>query len=242
MTRSVDENLNRTGGAMNPEGTRELTELAAQTPPSSPGDGRLLTKMRESYFVEGRLMGHVPRAKGTGRAKNAGRRALLLDKMGERLTFERSGTRVWEALLAKYDAPAPIGPERDAPPRRDLEHICGEEHAHFQLMTEALVSMGADPTAMTPAANVAATISCGIPKVLLDPRSTFMQCLDAVLVAELTDNEGWQLLVELAHAEGLDELAERFSEARDAEAEHLAKVRSWIATASLAGGSPTVHG
>jgi hypothetical protein len=242
--KDAQENMNRTGDSIHPESAAELAEVTSTTPPSSPGDGRLIAKVRNEYSAEGELVGHVPpaRDKKEKAGKKAGRRALLMDKMGERLAFERSGTRLYEALLAKYDAPAPIGAGKNAPSRGDIEEICKEEYEHFELMREAITELGGDPTSMTPAADVAGTISCGLPKVLLDPRTTFGQCLDAVLVAELTDNDGWQLLVELARAEGLDDLGDRFAEARESEADHLAMVREWIATAALAGGSPKVHG
>jgi hypothetical protein len=35
-------------------------------------------------------------------------------------------------------------------------------------------------------------------RVLTDPRSSLTQCLQAMLTAELTDNDGWQLLVDSA--------------------------------------------
>jgi hypothetical protein len=233
---------NRTGTAINPDAAEALAEVTTSTPPSTSGDGRLISKVRNAYSEEGILLGHLAPPEKAGRVKNASRRALLLDKMGERLAFERSGVRLYEALIAKYDAPMPIGPGKAGPPRAELEGICADEHEHFELMHEAIVELGGDPTATTPAADVGATIAAGLPKVLLDPRSTFAQCLDAILVAELTDSEGWQLLVELAEAEDLDELAERFGAARDKEAEHLATVRDWVSSAALAGGSPRVHG
>jgi hypothetical protein len=240
--KGTQENMNRTGESIHPESAAELAEVTSTTPPSSPGDGRLIAKVRNEYSADGELVGHVPPGREKEKTgKKAGRRALLMDKMGERLAFERSGTRLYEALLAKFDAPAPIGANKNAPSRADIEHICQEEYEHFELMREAIAELGGDPTSMTPAANVSATISCGLPKVLLDPRTTFGQCLDAVLVAELTDNDGWQLLVELARAEGLEDLADRFNEALESEEEHLQMVRGWIATAALAGGSPKVH-
>lgn len=227
---------NRTGSSTNEEGTTELVSVTETTPPSSSGDGRLIHAVRNDYSKEGLLLGHMPKAgEKAGRGKKAGLQATLLDKMGERLAFERTGVRLYEALLAKLDAPTPIGPSGSAPARADIARICRQEHEHFLLMNEAIVSMGADPTAMTPAANVTATVSSGLPKVLLDPRSTFAQCLDAILVAELADNEGWSMLIELAEANGLDELAVQFREAHETEEEHLELVRTWILEATLAG-------
>ncbi len=246
MTRPNDHKVqNRTGAMLHPIFTEELSEVTASTPPSSPGDGRLMAQLRHEYAGAGELLGHVPKPSGdkAARAKKTLRHETLIDKMGERLAFERSGARLYEALLAKYDAPPPFGPSGPSrPARSEIEHICREEHEHFQLMVEAIESIGGDPTAITPAADVAATISAGLPKVLLDPRTTFAQCLDAVLVAELADNDGWQLLIELAQAEGLDDLAEQFQEALQHEREHLANIREWIVQTTLVGGAAKAHG
>lgn len=235
MKRNGGDTENRTGSA-NAGGTTELVEVTETTPPSSTGDGRLIAAVRNDYAKEGVVLGHLPRmGERPARGKKAGLYGTLLDKMGERLAFERSGVRLYEALLAKLDAPAPIGPGASAPSRNDVARICKQEHEHFLLMREAIESVGGDPTAMTPAADVTATASSGLPKVLLDPRSTFAQCLDAILIAELADNAGWSMLVELAEANGQDELAERFREAHRTEEEHLELVRGWILEATLAG-------
>ncbi len=231
---SKEQHVNRTASSMNPEGTAELVKVTESIPPSSPGDGRQIHALRNEYSAEGEILGHMPKG-GPARGKKAGLMAMLLDKMGERLAFERTGVRLYEALLAKYDAPAPVGPGANAPSRKDIERICRQEHEHFLLMMEAMRMVGGDPTAMTPAADVTANISSGLPKVLLDPRSTFAQCLDAILVAELADNDGWSLLIDLAEANGQDELAARFRKAYETEEEHLENVRAWIREATMAG-------
>jgi hypothetical protein len=43
---------------------------------------------------------------------------LLVDKLGERLAFERSGTRLYETLLSKFDS---YGPFEGGPERAELE-------------------------------------------------------------------------------------------------------------------------
>jgi ferritin-like protein len=239
MKRSMQtiEVLNRTGSMLKPDDTAALAEITASTPPSSSGDGRGIATMRNAYSTEGLPIGHEPPpplAPAKGRGKKGGtRQAMLLDKMGERLAFERSGTRLYEALLAKFDGPGAISDGRQGIDRSEIEEICAEEHAHFQMLVEAIAELGGDPTALTPSADVAAVASCGLPKVLLDPRTTFKQCLEAILIAELTDNDAWQMLAELAEADGKSELAERFRGALEAEAEHLARVRGWLGAAML---------
>jgi hypothetical protein len=227
---------NRTGSMINADDTSELVAVTESTPPSSSGDGRLIAAVRNDYAKDGLVLGHLPKGGETlSRGRKSGLQATLLDKMGERLAFERTGTRLYEALLAKLEAPAPIGPAGTAPSRADIVRICKQEHEHFLLMNEAITATGGDPTAMTPAADVSATASSGLSKVLLDPRSTFAQCLDAILIAELADNAGWSVLIELAEANGMDELAAKFRDAQETEEEHLELVRTWILEATLAG-------
>jgi putative heme degradation protein len=76
-------------------------------------------------------------------------------------------------------------------------------------------------------------------QVLNDPKTTLVQALHAILVAEMTDNAAWDELVEMVSQAGNDELVERFTQARDEEQEHLEKVQGWYKAATLAaaGGS-----
>ena len=46
----------------------------------------------------------------------------------------------------------------------------------------------------------------GIMQVLTDPRSSLAQCLQVMLTAELTDNDGWELLIKLADNLGYEGL------------------------------------
>jgi len=56
-----------------------------------------------------------------------------------------------------------------------------------------------------------------------------LQSLEAILLAELADNECWETLTGLARLAGQEELAEQCEEALVTEQEHLEKVRSWLA-------------
>ena len=134
-------------------------------------------------------------AKSALQALQGKKATLLVDKLAERMAFERSGVRLYEALMLKCRAAA-NGDSSAALAR--LEHICNEELEHFHMLWGCIEQLGADPTAQTPSADVSAVASQGIPKVLLDPRTTFPQCLEAVLTAELVDCDAWERLTELA--------------------------------------------
>jgi hypothetical protein len=152
---------------------------------------------------------------------------VFIDKLGERLGFERTGVRLYEAALLKFDV---HGTWDGGPSRVQLEKIHRDEMAHFVLVREAMEQLGADPTAVTPCADLASVASKGIPEVLVDPRTNLVQCLEALLVAELTDNAGWELLIELAQGLGQTDLVEQFEQALSVEAEHLLLVRHWLST------------
>ena len=76
--------------------------------------------------------------------------------------------------------------------------------------------------------NVPRLASMGIMQVLTDPRSSMAQCLQAMLTAELTDNDGWRLLIQLADNLGHDEMKAEFETALADEEEHLMNVRTWL--------------
>jgi rubrerythrin len=150
-----------------------------------------------------------------------------MDKLGERLAFERSGTRLYDALIGKCEA------AKSAIPLKDLKHIRDEEHMHFALVGAAIQSLGGDPTAQTPAADVTGVEGMGLMQVLNDPKTTVAQALHAILVAEMTDNAAWEELIELTQQAGNEELVARFEKAAEEEQEHLEKVQAWYKEATL---------
>lgn len=102
----------------------------------------------------GMLQGHKP--------------AVLLDKLGERLAFERTGVRLFDGLLAKFEAG---GSWPGGPTMEELVRFREHELEHLTLMKEALEGLGADPTAMTPSADIAGVEGLGVLQVITDPRT-----------------------------------------------------------------------
>ncbi len=231
-TTSSDMGRNRTGVATSPIDSADITEEARKHQPSHPGDGSLILKVRQIYARDSEGLGSVPPpASLKGVAKTAvdtlkgAKPTVFIDKLGERLAFERTGTRLYEGALAKFDV---YGGWDGGPTREGLEKIYNDELSHFLMLTEALKSLGADPTAMTPSADVTSVISQGIPALIADPRANLRQSLEALLVAELADNACWEMLIELARGLGHDTLADRFQLALDSEVQHLQWVRGWL--------------
>jgi rubrerythrin len=123
-----------------------------------------------------------------------------------------------------------------------IQEIRDEEARHFHLLRSAIEKLGGDPTAQTPCADVTAIESMGLMQVLTDPRTTFAQSLHAILVAELTDVDGWTLLTRLARAEGHEDMANDFEAAHEAEETHLVSVRQWLTELTEAEASVAASG
>ncbi len=246
MKTDVAMGKNRTGIALSPIDKRDLLEVTEMTVPSMEGDETVITDARAEYIVEGATIGTVPppaSVKGvasTGVAAVKGvNSSVLIDKLSERLAFERTGTRLYATLIGKCESGEELV---GGPTVAELQQIQAEERAHFDLVREAIVKLGGDPTAMTPSADVTGVASMGILQVVSDARTTLKQSLEAMLIAELTDNDGWALLIALTRAAGHEEIARRFEEARAVEDEHLVKVRRWVSNATLGAAKPAAKG
>jgi bacterioferritin (cytochrome b1) len=236
MTRSGTKQAttgNRTGMQTSPELAEEIIEGANSATPSSEGGAEDIAEYRGEYIAEGFPIGSMPMMpaseEGEADEEEAGL-AVFLDKLSERLAFERQGTRLYEALLNKCQT---LGESAPGPTLEDIEHIGSEELEHFLLINRAITDIGGDPTVQSPCADVAGVTSMGILQVLTDPRSSLAQCLQAMLTAELTDNDGWQLLIKLADNLGYDDLKVEFETALEHEEEHLINVRNWLSECVL---------
>lgn len=215
--------INRTGMELAGERARDMLEAVEEAEPASLGDAAGLHDNRVEYLAEGHGIGSPPPGVD-------GDMALLLDKLGERLAFERMGVRLYEALMDKLDAGDLF---EGGPSRADLEHIRREEGQHFVMLEESIRQQGGDPTVLTPCADLAGVESMGLHHVVVDPRTTLAQGLHAILVAELADNAGWELLIEVARHVGAEDLARRFQQAHDDEQQHLRMVRGWLTSHAL---------
>jgi len=237
MESSTTIGTNRTGVHSSPRDAKKLLEAAEETVPTSDGDASALALVRLAYAEEADPIGSVPpltkaqSALKKTAAESGTRAEVLIDKLAQRLAFERSGTRLYDALLVKHAASAEQLPNVSL---ETLQQLRAEEAQHFLLLSEALESLGADPTAQTPGADVVGVEGMGLIQVVCDPRTTFTQALDAILVAELTDNDGWQTLIGVAKVAGQDDLADRFSAALEEEENHLAQVRTWMSELTTA--------
>jgi hypothetical protein len=242
---------NRTGASVTPKAIDLMLEAVRDLSPPMPISTLQMDIERQSYIAEAESVGSIPppKEKSQSKTRKAGTASasILLDKLGERIAFERTGTRLYGALITKHLALTNAGGDV-LPPANEtetaaesLQRIRAEELEHFHLLCNSVLSMGGDPTAQTPCADVTAAASMGLMQVITDPRTTLAQCLNTILTAELTDNAGWELLIQLAEEAGQTEMTEQFSLALQAEQRHLVTIQGWLqALLMSAPGAPAV--
>ena len=229
--------MNKTGIQMSPLETGRMLDDDDILTRGTPGDDSAALEMREAYIADSGGVGSIP-APGTMTGMvsmgvnmlTGDKPQILLDKMAERLAFERTGTRLYDALLTKLDVLQSDGnaaTSMGSITREQAASIRGDEARHMLLMKEAIESMGGDPTAQTPSADVVGVESMGMVQVLNDPRTSLSQSLHAILTIELCDNAGWETLIALAEEGGHDKLVDRFSDALVQERTHLSLVQTW---------------
>jgi rubrerythrin len=217
---SATPGSNHSGLEPRPELMREMVEGANEFPPTSSGSAADLAALRIAYARSSEPVATMPPAPGVDSA-----RLPLVDKLGARLQFERIGTRLYDALISKLDA---FGTFDGGPTRAQLLEIRAQEHAHSLLAQQLVRKSGGDPTAITPTANLQATASRGLADVLLDPRTSLVDCLETILIAELVDVESWSALTRAVEAIGDGEMSAQLGQALQTELDHLAKVRAWL--------------
>ena len=228
--------INRTGVQMSPFDTAELEAgLSGFFPDRHHGRDDLAVRAEYAQGSDG--LGSVPvpgTAKGVLKSGmdmvTGSRPQVLVDKLGERLAFERGGVRLYDTLLAKCRVATVALPGEAL---AMLERNRDEEAQHFGILVKALESLGADPTAQTPCADLVGVESTGLVQAMNDPRTSLVQSLHVMLDAELIDNAGWDLLIALAQASGHGGIADSCLLARDQEALHLRGLRDLVRELTL---------
>lgn len=248
MEKTSHLGMNRTGVDMSPMHSKAMLEGAERVPGDVEANQMLATR-RQEMIMEAGTIGSVPMPgtlkgalssvmkKATGKSPET-----FINKLGERLAFERMGVRLYEALITKCETLAnqQVGAVFTID---DLRRIRADEARHFQLVHDAITSIGADPTAQTPDADVSAVLSSGVLKVITDIRTTVPQSLEAILTAELADTAAWELLVQMAETMGMSDMAVSFREALEQEERHILQVKQWYTQLMTfeAGGKTTRH-
>lgn len=238
MDTTISLGPNRTGIKASPNDAPELIEQSKYQldvpQPTPDGDD-----IRAEYAREADPVGSMPPPAsvkgvvGSIAATIGGKRMhLLIDKLGERAAYERTGTRIYDAAIRKVTVLAAEGtPLPGGLTVEDLTSIRNDEVAHFAMLCKAIESLGGDPTSLTPCADMTGVQGMGLVQAINEPRATLAQTLQTLLAAEVIDVASWELLIELAAGFNQDALVQQFQEALMAETLHERQVTKWLRAA-----------
>ncbi len=227
---NVKPEQNATGGALSPENIQMMLNACKEFPPDVKGNESKLEEERINMVHESNSIGSIPipmtirgKVKQSFNKMFGTKPELFIDKLGERLAYERTGVRLYEAAIAKAH-----GLSEPRKLLKELEHIRGEEAEHMEIIKTAIESLGGDPTAMSPCADLTSVAGFGLMQVVTDPRTNMLQTLDALLNAELIDFAAWELLIELAESHHQKKLVASFQKALEQEEDHLKIIKGFV--------------
>ncbi len=234
MSSQVRMGDNKTGLMASPDEAKQMLEADDVLQSQISGDISEFVEIKSHAIAEAHRLGSVPPPKSVKGAVKAGTKMIrgenlqvFMDKLAERAAFERGGTRLYDALILKFQ---PSDEALTGATLERLTQIREDELAHYHLIVGAVRALGGDPTAQTPSADLVGVETMGLMQVLNDPRTTFTDCLNAMLVAELADTDAWSLLAQLADDIGEEDWAKKFRQALLDENGHLQDVRNWYQT------------
>lgn len=149
----------------------------------------------------------------------------LLDLLIERVTFERNGVKLYDAVIRKVEQ---SGDERARSLLDSLREHREEEKEHEEWLEKQIRQLGGDPHAMSGRAQLVTVESEGLEHVILNGDPSVPHVFHALLAAELVDNSGWQLLLQLADEADDDDAREEFRKRLHDEEDHLMLVRKAV--------------
>ncbi len=145
----------------------------------------------------------------------------VLDLLNERLTFEREGVKLYDAIIRKIER----SKERSIARMADnLREHRDEEKEHEEWLEAQIREVGGDAHATTARTELVKTESRGLEEVVRETDEP-SHLLHALMTAELADNAGWDLLVQIADEADDDKAKRQFKKRLHEEEEHLVFVR-----------------
>ena len=144
-------------------------------------------------------------------------RDKVIDALNERLTFERAGVKLYHAILevAQASNSAEIG--RMVP---TVKLHRDQEKEHEEWLEAQIRALGGDAHATTEMSALIAEESAGVEKMVTTDHNIVHQ-MHGLLTAELVDNAGWELLLELADDADDPDARREFRRRLHEEEEHL---------------------
>jgi len=148
----------------------------------------------------------------------------VIDLLNERLAFERAGVTLYDTLLGRLRASA--DPEIAGLIDTVQKHR-EEEKEHEEWLEEQIRALGGDARAPSEHAVLVQAESEGVERVMRRDES-IPHDFHALLTAELADNAGWDLLVQIADEFGDSKAKKEFKKRLHEEADHLLFVRKTL--------------
>ncbi len=154
----------------------------------------------------------------------------VIDVLNERLAFERAGVKLYDRVLEVVRASADENVQRMLD---ELQQHRDQEKEHEEWLEEQIRSLGGDAHSETDKSRLVTRESKGIEEVVMSD-AQLPHLLHALLAAELVDNAGWDLLVQLADEAGDREAKREFKKRLHEEEDHLLFVRKAVEKLSVA--------
>jgi bacterioferritin (cytochrome b1) len=142
----------------------------------------------------------------------------VIDLLLERMSFERAAVKLYDSILMKLQSDEdPIATGMVEP----LETYRDQEYEHAQWLEDQVEALGGDASRTTEGTQLIQTEAKGILEIVLGSDMSLSHMFHALLTAELIDNSGWELLLELAD-DADDEVARgEFQKRAHQEQDHL---------------------
>jgi len=144
-------------------------------------------------------------------------RAKVIDSLSERLAFERAGVKLYDRICDVIRSGADENPKRML---EEMEQHRNEEKEHEEWLEEQIRALGGDAHGETDKSRLVTRESKGIEEVVMSD-AELPHLFHALLAAELVDNAGWDLLVQIADEAGDREAKRAFKKRLHEEEDHL---------------------
>jgi bacterioferritin (cytochrome b1) len=148
----------------------------------------------------------------------------VIDVLNERLAFERAGVKLYDRILEVMRS---TGDENVQRMLQEMEQHRNEEKEHEEFLEEQIRALGGDAHGETEKSRLVTRESKGIEEVVMSD-AELPHLFHALLAAELVDNAGWDLLVQLADEAGDREAKREFKRRLHEEEDHLIFIRKAV--------------
>ncbi len=148
-------------------------------------------------------------------------KAKVIDALNERLAFERAGVKLYDRVLEVMRQSQDKNFERMLDEMRKYRV---EEKEHEEWLEEQIRFLGGDAHSETDKSRLVTRESKGIEEVVMSD-AELPHLFHALLAAELVDNAGWDLLVQIADEAGDSGAKREFKKRLHEEEDHLVFIR-----------------